>query len=90
MNTYEFTFLVDDEAEVKNLKSVIDSYEGKIESEKNWGERELAFTIDKKNKAKYYTWRISLSPKDLFDFKKKLNFNDKLMRYLILKAEKNS
>jgi small subunit ribosomal protein S6 len=87
MNNYELTFLLQDEAEAKNIKTLIKDLEGKITEEKAWGERALTYPINKLISAKYFTWHIQLSAKNMAELKKKLNFNDNLLRYLLLKQE---
>lgn len=86
MNKYEFTFLLNQEEELAKIKELITSLKGKIISEENWGKKNLSYKIKKNSVANFYHWIIEFSPKQIKEFKKKLNFNDKLIRYLILKA----
>lgn len=87
MAQYELTFLLNEEAELKNLKALITSLEGKVTKEDKWGERELAYPIKKNSSAVYYNWQLSIDEGKINEFKKKLNFTDKMIRYLLLKAE---
>ena len=87
MTQYELTFLLNEEAELKNLKELVSSLKGKVTKEDKWGERQLAFPIKKLDKAVFYNWQLSLEPDQLAELKKKLNFNEKLVRYLLLKRE---
>lgn len=84
---YEITFLLNDESETKNIKSLLESLEGKVAEEKAWGERELAYPVKKLRTAKYFTWTFTIPPKNLAELKRKLNFNEKLLRYLLLKLD---
>lgn len=84
---YELTFLLNEEAELKSIKELLESLEGKIVSEQSLGEKPLAYPIKKQNQAKYFTWKIQIKPNKLAEFKKKLNYNEKLLRYLLLKVE---
>ncbi len=82
---YEFTFLLPEEAEVKTIKDLADSLKIKIEKEESWGKKALAYPIKKNTGAFYFHWIIEMDIKNVNEFKKKLNFNEKLMRYLLLK-----
>ena len=84
---YELTFLLNEEAELKAIKSLLESLEGKIISEKNWGEMPLAYPIKKQREAKYFTWKVDIATSKISEFKRKLNFNEKLLRYLLLKVD---
>lgn len=85
MIKYEITFLLPEEAEAKNLKDLIASLNGKIEKEDQWGKRNLAYPINKKASAFYFHWLIEINQSNVAELKKKLNFNEKLIRYLLLK-----
>lgn len=88
MNTYEITFLSEDKKESENLLKLLESMSGVKKSEKSWGKRTLAYPIDKKSDAEYNTWTIELTKAKMSDFKKKLNFEKVVMRYLILEQPK--
>ncbi|MEO6508848.1 MAG: 30S ribosomal protein S6 [Patescibacteria group bacterium] len=87
MSKYEFTFLLPDEAEVEPIRTLIQSLEGKITEEQKWGKRQLSYPMKKLYQAFYFTWMLEIAPKQLAELKKKLNFNEKLLRYLLLKVE---
>ena len=87
MNKYEFTFLLNDETELKELKKTLQSLSGNILKEQPWGERILAYPINKQTKANFYTWFIEIEKKNLKEFEKKLNYNEKLIRTMILTSE---
>ena len=87
MNQYEFVFLLNEKEELKNLKSLIASLAGKVLEEKSLGKKTLAYPINKQTAADFYEWKLELEPKTLNEFKKKVGFNEKLMRYLLLKTE---
>lgn len=85
--TYELTFLLNEESELKNIKSLIAEFSGKVLEEEDWGKKTLTYPIKKVDVAHFYNWKIDLDEKNVSDYKKKLNFNEKLLRYLILKSE---
>ena len=85
MTKYELTLLLPEEAEVKNIKELITILKGKIEKEDTWGKRNLAYPIKKAASAFYFHWLIDIDHGNVNELKKKLNFNEKLIRYLLLK-----
>lgn len=87
MSSYELTFLLQNEEELKSVKSLVESAAAKIENEQKWGARKLAYPIKKLRSAHLFTWQINLKPDQISDLKKKLNYNEKLLRYLLLKVD---
>lgn len=87
MSVYEFTFLLNDKEELKNLKAAVDGVEGTVTGEESWGNRHLAYPIRKQLSADFYSWRLELSPSKMSELKRTLRFNDKLLRYLLLKID---
>ncbi|OGK12497.1 30S ribosomal protein S6 [Candidatus Roizmanbacteria bacterium RIFCSPHIGHO2_02_FULL_37_15] len=85
MPNYELTLLLSDEEELKNIKDLINSLKGKIEKEEKWGGKTLAYPIKKNTSSNYYHWLLNLDQNNISELKKKLNFNEKLIRYLLLK-----
>ena len=87
---YELTFLLNDEAELQTLNKLVTSLDGKLVNEKKWGKRELAYPINKVTAADYYTWTLNIAENQLSELRKRLNFNDKLIRFLLLKVEEET
>ena len=72
---------------MKNIKSLVESFKGKVLSEEKWGKKTLAYPIKKNISANFYNWTIEINKKDIQELRKKLNFNEKLMRHLLLQKE---
>ena len=87
MSKYDFTFLLNEEAELKIIKDLITSLKGKVTKEDNWGKKTLAFPIKKIKVANFYNWQIEMETKTMKKFKKKLDYNEKLVRYILLVEE---
>lgn len=87
MTKYELTFLLNEEEELKKIKELVTSLSGKILKEESWGKKTLSFPIKKQRTASYYHWTFQINQSNIKELKKKLNFNEKLMRYLLLKTE---
>lgn len=84
---YELTFLTKEETELKNIKELIESLKGKVTKEEKWGEKTLAYSIKKNHTALFYIFQLEIDKKNIAELKKKLNFNDKILRYLLLVKE---
>jgi len=87
MNNYEFVFLIKEEKDLKELKEILSSLEGKVLSEKNYGKKKLAFHIKKQGVVDLYEWNIEIERDKISELKKKLGFSDKILRYLLFKVK---
>jgi len=87
MNTYEFTFLMEDDKETSKLEKVLETAKGKKLDERAWGQRLLAYPINKKTSAYYFTWFIHMEPLNIADFKKKLQYDKIAIRYLLVETD---
>lgn len=87
MSAYDFVFLVNQEEELKNLKALITSLTGSVDVEKAHGKKALSYPIKKQMEASFYQWRVSMPKERVTEFKKKLGFNEVLLRYLLLEQE---
>lgn len=84
---YELTLLLPEKEEVKSVKDILLSEKAKIEKEEEWGQKTLAYPIKKHERAFYFLWSIDMDDKRISEVKKKLTFNEKLLRYLLLKKD---
>ncbi len=80
---YQLIFLLKKKEEEEIIKKIIENL-GKIITTENWGEKILAYPIKKSRRAFYFNYIIELEPKKTFELKRKLNFEEKLLRYLLL------
>lgn len=87
MNSYELTFVVENPKNVELVKKMITSLKGKVNDEKHWGKLEFAYPIDKLTAADYFTWQVQMDTKSLAEFKQKLNFDNDIIRFLLLKTD---
>jgi small subunit ribosomal protein S6 len=86
---YELILLLEKEEDLKKVEETIFQNGGKIENKEKWGERLLAYPIKKKNKAIYFIINLTMDKKNVLPFKRKLDFNENIIRYLLLvKKEK--
>ena len=87
---YDFVFLIKDEKDLKELKDLISSLSGKVSSEKEFGKKRLAYPIKKQGIADLHEWIIDIGKDKISEFKKKLGFNDKILRYVLFKVKSES
>ncbi len=87
MSKYDLTFLLNEEAELKTLKELLISLDAKLIKEENWGEKTLAYPIKSLLKAHYYQWHLEMPKNNAMELRKRLQFNEKLIRYLLLSVE---
>ena len=87
MSKYEMILLLPEEADSREISKYITSLEGKIEKEEKWGKRILAYPIKKNTSAYYFYYLLDIEQDQIKELKKKLNFNEKLTRYLLLRID---
>jgi len=86
---YELVILLEKEEEIKLIEEIINQNGGKIQNKEKWGEKLLSYPIKKKNKAIYFIIDFVINKKNILSLKRKLDFNEKIIRYLLLvKKEK--
>ena len=86
---YELILLLEKEEDLKKVEETIFQNGGKIENKEKWGERLLAYPIKNKNKHNYIIINLTNNTKNVLPFKRKLDFNENIIRYLLLvKKEK--
>ncbi len=87
MSTYELAVLVRNEADMDAVKKLLSSLDGKIVKETAWGQRDLAYPIEKETTAHYYFLDVEIERTKIAEFKQKMNFDEKVLRYLLLKRD---
>ncbi|OGK62888.1 30S ribosomal protein S6 [Candidatus Roizmanbacteria bacterium RIFOXYB2_FULL_38_10] len=85
--TYEFTFLLNEEKELSVIKELIVAQGGKVNEESAWGKKSLIYPIKKHYSASFYHWKLDIKKTKVAELRKKLNYNEKLIRYLLLVSE---
>lgn len=84
---YELTFLLHDEAETKTIKDILTLLSVKLVKEDTWGKKTLAYPIAKSRSALFFHWIVETDKKKVMELKKRLNYSEKLVRYLLLAVE---
>ena len=95
---YELTFLIPTSYTKSELEDIQDGIEelvekqdGEVKNKKEWGKRDLAYTIKKEgkafNEAHYYHWTLKFDPESVNPFKQALKLKDPVIRYLVVVKE---
>jgi ribosomal protein S6 len=88
MNAYELVLIVKDEKEnLKNLQKSVTDLKGKVTAEETWGKKNFYFPIKKQTSGVYLQWKIELGLRQVSDLKKKLDYDENVLRYLLLQAK---
>jgi len=90
MRHYEVVFLVHPDqsdqvpAMCERYRAIIESREGRIHRQEDWGRRQLAYPINKIHKAHYILMNIECSQEALAELKDAFRFNDAVIRNLVI------
>lgn len=94
MNKYELMFIVNptlEEANIKkvadDIKNVIKKSKGKIIEEKEMGQKDLAYEIQKHKKGYYFLFVIEADATAIIEINRVANVTEDIIRHLIVKVE---
>lgn len=89
MNAYELVFILkeDNETTTNKLKTYITEPGGVIKTAEKWGKKDFAYPIKKLTSGYYFIWRIDLSENKISELKKKMDYDEEIVRYLLIKSE---
>lgn len=95
MNKYELTFIVKPDLEESLIKGVNDSVKALLEEkkatileEKEWGQKELAYEINKYKTGYYFYYLIEeKDSKAVKEFDRVSLINENIIRHLVVKVE---
>ena len=94
MRHYEVVFLVHpDQSEnvpamMERYRTMIESADGTLHREEDWGRRQLAHSINKIHKAHYLLMNIECGQEALDELVGAFRFNDAVLRYLVIKRDR--
>jgi small subunit ribosomal protein S6 len=78
------------EKELKKVTSIIEKGKGSVADSQKWGVRRLAYPIKHQENGYYHLINFSSTDVVVNEIDRVNKINDKLLRYLIVKEEKNS
>ena len=87
MNQYELALLVIKESDVDAVKDYVTKLSGKILKSDVWEKRRLAYSIRHNDTGIYVFLHIEIDIKQVTELRKRLQFNDVLLRFLLLSID---
>ena len=94
MNKYEIMFIVKpdmEEAEIKKtadtMKKVLTDKKAKFVSEKEMGQKELAYEINKFKTGYYFLFVVEADSTAIEEFDRVVRINENLLRHLVIRVE---
>lgn len=90
MRHYEIVFLVHpDQSEqvpamIERYRGIIESHDGVIHRQEDWGRRQLAYPINKIYKAHYTLMNIECNQQTIDELTSAFKFNDAVIRHMVL------
>ena len=95
MNKYELIFIVKPDVEESQIKGVNDSIKSMLESKKanileakEWGQKELAYEIDKYKTGYYFYYLVEeKGSKAVKEFDRVALINENIIRHIVVKVE---
>ena len=71
-----------------DLTKMVNVQKGKLGKVDDWGEKQMAYEIDKNTSGTYLHFPLELDPQMVSSLDKKLKLNKDLIRYLIIRKDK--
>jgi small subunit ribosomal protein S6 len=95
MNKYELMFIVRPDLEESQIKETnkkfgdtLKSLKAKVLDSKEWGQRELAYLINKHKTGYYFLYQIEASVDAIKEIDRLIRVNENIIRHLIIKLDK--
>lgn len=85
---YEITYITKEQKDIKEIKTLVEKIGAKIIKEESLGRKKFAYPIKKQNAGYYTTIYFDADGKILTNLEKKLLLNQEILRFLIIKSEK--
>jgi small subunit ribosomal protein S6 len=93
MRNYELTFIVPADVSEEELHGVVSQVQGWVEVTQGkvtrvdqWGRRRLAYHIGEYNEGFYVLLDVEMNPTATAELERNLKLSDKVMRYLLVRA----
>lgn len=72
---------------IGELKSSLEKNSAKIEKEDVWGDKKMAYKINKSDRWFYLLYELDMDGKQIKDLSKTINLNKNIWRYMFVKKE---
>lgn len=94
MKAYEIMYIINPtvleegrETVIAKVNEILTTAGANIAKTEKWGERKLAYPIDKKKTGFYVLVTLEMDGTKLVDVERKLNITEEVMRYIIVKKD---
>ena len=92
MRKYEFTFVLRTSTKEADAKKFFETAKGwlgdiKVVTEEDWGQKPLAYPIQKETAGHYYSWHLETEGSVPTDFETKVFRNENVLRHLVLRTK---
>ncbi len=94
MTKYEFMIIVDPtlseeerNTKIEEMKTVLTTADAQIINEDVWGDKKLAYKINKQERAYYVLYTLELDGTKIASISKELNLHRSIWRYMFAKIE---
>ncbi len=94
MANYEMMLIIDPSLNeetrnetVSSLKGILEKNSAKIEKEDVWGDKKLAYKINKSDRGYYILLNLDLDGTKIKDISKEINLNKNIWRYMFVKQD---
>lgn len=68
----------------------LQAVEGTLIKSEKWGKKDCAYPIKKHTSGYYFEWKIMMDQKKISAFKKKMDYDEEVLRYLLIKLKVKS
>ena len=97
MQNYELTLVLPEKVTAARKKSVTDlvekivkTFKGKVLKTDDWGRIDLAYKVKKNSSGSFMHFDLELEPKSVHNLDAKIRLEESVIRYLLVRKEKNS
>ncbi|WP_300356242.1 30S ribosomal protein S6 [Fusobacterium sp.] len=94
MTKYEIMYIINPtileegrDAVIAKVESILTEAGATLTKTERWGERKLAYPIDKKKTGFYVLTNLEMDGTRLVEVERKLNITEEVMRYIIVKQD---
>lgn len=94
MKKYEIMYIINPtileegrDAVVEKVNGILTAAGATVTKSEKWGERKLAYPIDKKKTGFYVLTTLEMDGTRLVEVERKLNITEEVMRYIIVKQD---
>ena len=97
MQKYELTVVLDGKVTPAKKKSVrgdieklVSTFKGKVGTVEDWGEKPLAYKIEKSESGNFLFFPLELDPQEVKGLATKLNIEENIVRFLLIRKDPSS